>query len=44
MNVVPVKVTTPPGLSLDTNMTEEQIDQLYHLGYEATKIIISKLD
>lgn len=43
MNVVPIKITTPPGLTLDTNMTAEQIDQLYTLGREATSIIISKL-
>ena len=43
LNVVPVKVTTPPGLSLDTNMTDDQIDQLYTLGHESTSIIISKL-
>ena len=43
MNVVPVKVTTPPGLSLDTNMTDDQIDELYTLGLEATTAIIGKL-
>ena len=43
MNVVPIKVTTPYGLSLDTNMTDDQIDLLYNLGKEATSIIISKL-
>ena len=43
MNVVPIKINTPPGLSLDTSMTDEQINQLYKLGYEATSVIISKL-
>lgn len=43
MNVIPIKITTPPGLSLDTNMTDDQIDQLYNLGRESTSIIISKL-
>ena len=42
-NVVPIKITTPSGMTLDTNMTDEQIDQLYKLGYEATSVIISKL-
>lgn len=43
MNVVPIKVTTPPGLSLDTNMSSDQIDVLYKLGLEATSAIIAKL-
>jgi NTE family protein len=39
-NCTVVKVITPSGLSLDTSITNAQIDQLYTLGYDAAGTII----
>ena len=42
-NCIPIKVVTPPGLTLATNMTSDQVDQLYNIGYNTTKAVLSNL-
>lgn len=43
LNCIPVRINTPPGMTLDTSMTSAQIDELYQLGYDTTTKVISLL-